>query len=67
MIGTVRHFNSTRGFGYISPDCGGEDIFVHVSALECAGLSGIARGERFSYEVAVDRGGRAAAKNLRAA
>ncbi len=53
--GTVKWFNSTKGFGFIQTDDGGPDVFVHVSAVERAGLSGLAEGQKISYELVRDR------------
>ena len=64
--GTVKWFNATKGFGFIQPDDGGQDVFVHISAVERAGLSGLAEGQTVSYEVQVDRKrGKSSAENLR--
>ena len=64
--GVVKWFNSTKGFGFIQPDDGGQDVFVHISAVERAGLSGLAEGQKISYEVQVDRKrGKSSAENLR--
>ena len=52
--GTVKWFNGQKGFGFIAPDDGGSDVFVHISAVERAGLSGLAEGQKISYEVKVD-------------
>ena len=49
-IGTVKWFNTTKGFGFIQPDNGGADVFVHVSAVERAGLRGLVEGQKISYE-----------------
>ena len=66
--GTVKWFNATKGFGFIQPDDGGQDVFVHISAVERAGLRGLAEGQKVSYEVVRDaRSGKNAADNLRAA
>lgn len=66
--GTVKFFNSTRGFGFIQPDNGGADVFVHVSAVERAGLGAIVEGQKLSFDVVKDaRNGKMAAENLRAA
>jgi CspA family cold shock protein len=62
--GTVKWFNATKGFGFIQPDNGGKDVFVHISAVEKAGFSGLAEGAKVSYEVVNERGKEAAA-NLR--
>jgi cold shock protein len=53
--GTVKWFNAQKGFGFIQPDSGGKDVFVHVSAVERAGLRGLAEGQKISYEVEADR------------
>lgn len=62
--GTVKWFNSTKGFGFIQPDAGGKDVFVHISAVEKAGLSGLNEGAKVSYEIVQDRG-KESAGNLR--
>lgn len=62
--GTVKFYNSTKGFGFITPDTGGKDAFVHVSALERAGL---ADGQKVSYDLEQSRDGRESAVNLQAA
>ena len=59
--GTVKFFNATKGFGFIQPDTGGEDTFVHISAVERAGLSGLNEGQKVSFEVEKGRDGRASA------
>ena len=64
--GTVKWFNGQKGFGFIAPDDGGNDIFVHISAVERAGLSGLAEGQKISFEVKVDlKRGKSSAENLR--
>ena len=63
--GTVKWFNSTKGFGFIQPQEGGKDVFVHISAVERAGLSGLNEGQKVTYEIATERG-RSAAVNLKA-
>ncbi|MDB5505885.1 MAG: cold shock-like protein 7 [Devosia sp.] len=62
--GTVKFFNSTKGFGFIQPDNGGKDAFVHVTALERAGISGLAEGQKVSYELETGRDGKQSATNL---
>jgi len=62
--GTVKWFNSTKGFGFIQPEDGGADVFVHVSAVERAGLAGLNEGQRVSYELQKERG-KTAAVNLK--
>ena len=65
--GTVKWFNSAKGFGFIQPDDGGNDVFVHISAVERAGFSNLAEGPKVSYEVKMDpKKGKASAENLRA-
>ena len=54
--GTVKWFNTTKGYGFIQPDAGGKDVFVHISAVEKAGFTGLAEGAKISYEVVSDRG-----------
>ena len=54
--GTVKWFNGQKGFGFIQPDGGGKDVFVHISAVEKAGLSGLNEGAKVSYEIISDRG-----------
>lgn len=63
--GTVKWFNATKGFGFIQPDTGGKDVFVHISAVERAGLNGLNEGQKISYDVANERG-KEAAVNLKA-
>ena len=65
-IGTVKFFNPTKGFGFIAPEDGANDVFVHVSALERAGMSTLSEGQRVSYEVVTERG-KLAADNISAA
>ena len=64
-IGTVKWFNTTKGFGFIMPQDGGKDVFVHITAVQAAGLRGLNEGQKVSYEVAMERG-KAAATNLQA-
>jgi CspA family cold shock protein len=66
--GTVKFYNSQKGFGFIQPENGGKDVFVHISAVERAGLSGLNEGQKVSYEVVADRKtGKSSAENLRTA
>ena len=62
--GTVKFYNSTKGFGFITPDEGGKDAFVHVSAVERAGMSSLNDGQKLSYDVESWRDGRESAVNL---
>ncbi|UZF90631.1 cold-shock protein [Bosea sp. NBC_00550] len=65
--GTVKWFNSTKGFGFIQPDDGGQDVFVHISAVERAGLRELREGQKISYEIVADkRSGKSSAENLKA-
>lgn len=65
--GTVKWFNSTKGFGFIQPDEGGADVFVHISAVERSGMNGLNEGQKVSYEIVQDRrSGKSAADNLAA-
>ena len=66
--GTVKWFNETKGYGFIQPDNGGKDVFVHISAVESAGLIGLNEGQKVSYEVQADRRtGKESAVNLKTA
>lgn len=65
--GTVKFFNSTKGFGFITPDSGGKDAFVHISALERAGLSGLGDGQKVTYDLERGRDGRESAINVQLA
>ena len=62
--GTVKFFNPTRGFGFISPEDGSKDAFVHISAVEKAGLSMLSEGQKVSYELQTGQNGKASAENL---
>ncbi len=62
--GTVKWFNATKGFGFIQPDNGGKDVFLHISALERAGLREIADGAKVSFDLESGRDGRTSAGNL---
>ena len=64
-VGTVKFFNTQKGFGFIAPEQGGKDVFVHISAVERAGLRGLADGQRVSFEMERDRQGRESATNLK--
>ena len=64
--GTVKWFNTTKGFGFIAPDDGGKDVFVHISAVERSGLSGLSDGQKVSFDLEKDRQGRDSASNLKA-
>jgi cold shock protein len=65
-VGTVKWFNATKGFGFIVPQDGGKDVFVHITAVQKAGMTGLNEGQKLSFEVAMERG-KAAAINLREA
>ena len=65
--GTVKWYNTTKGFGFIAPDNGGKDVFVHASALERAGLSGLQDNQKVSFDVEAGRDGRESAANLKLA
>ena len=65
--GTVKWFNADKGFGFISPDSGGKDAFVHATALERSGISGLADGQKVTYELERGRDGRESAINLKLA
>jgi len=65
-IGTVKWFNPAKGFGFIQPESGDQDVFVHISAVERAGMGTLAEGQRVSYDVVTERG-KQAADNLKAA
>ena len=62
--GTVKWFNPTKGFGFITPDEGGSDAFVHISAVERAGLSSLQEGQRLNYELQSGQNGKKSAENL---
>ena len=64
ITGTVKFFNSTKGFGFIQPDQGGKDAFVHVTALERAGIPGLAEGQKVSYDLERGRDGKESATNV---
>lgn len=62
--GTVKWFNATKGYGFIMPQDGGKDVFVHITAVQAAGLTGLDDGQAVSFDVSIERG-KAAATNLR--
>jgi CspA family cold shock protein len=66
-IGTVKFFNDTKGYGFIQPDGGGTDAFVHMTAVEQAGMRTLREGQRLSYELEQDRRGKMAAGHLKSA
>jgi CspA family cold shock protein len=63
-IGTVKWFNTTKGFGFIMPQDGGKDVFVHITAVQAAGLRGLDENQKVSYDIVQERG-KAAASNLK--
>jgi CspA family cold shock protein len=65
-IGTVKWFNTTKGYGFIMPQDGGKDVFVHITAVQAAGLRGLNDGQKVSYDVTMERG-KASAANLKLA
>ncbi len=65
-IGSVKWFNAQKGFGFIQPDDGSRDVFVHISAVEQAGMSNLVEGQKLSFELVTERG-KTAAANLRSA
>ncbi len=66
-IGTVKFFNADKGYGFIAPEGGGNDAFVHISAVERAGMATLDRDQRVSYELEQDRRGKTSAVNLQSA
>jgi len=63
--GVVKWFNATKGFGFITPDDGGQDAFVHISAVERSGMSGLAEGQKVSFDLQKGRTGKTEATNLK--
>lgn len=66
-VGTVKWFNPTKGYGFIQPEAGGKDVFVHISAVERAGLETLQEGQRLEYQVVPGRDGRTSADQLKSA
>lgn len=66
-VGTVKFFNSDKGYGFIQPDGGGGDIFVHISAVQAAGMTTLDIDQRLSYDVETDKRGKTSAVNLQSA
>ena len=64
--GTVKFFNSQKGFGFIQPEDGSKDVFVHISAVQAAGMDGLNEGQKISYDIVTERG-KSAAANLKEA
>jgi CspA family cold shock protein len=64
--GTVKWFNTTKGYGFIEPEEGGKDVFVHISAVEQSGMTGLADNQKVSFDLAEGRDGRQMASNLKA-
>ena len=64
-LGTVKWLNATKGYGFIKPDSGGQDVFVHISAVEKAGYSALMEGAKISYELVTGRGGKVSAEKRR--
>jgi len=67
ITGTVKFFNADKGYGFIAPETGGEDAFVHISAVERAGMRTLDKDQRVSYELETDRRGKTSAINLQSA
>jgi CspA family cold shock protein len=67
ITGTVKFFNSDKGYGFIQPEDGGDDAFVHISAVQAAGMHTLDRDQRVSYELETDRRGKTSAVNLQSA
>jgi len=66
-IGTVKWFNAQKGYGFITPDAGGKDVFVHISAVQRAGLGTLTEGQRISYDIQTGQQGKSSAVNLKLA
>ena len=64
--GTVKFFNTTKGFGFIAPDGGGKDVFAHISAVERSGMGSLNEGQKVTFDLEKDRQGRDSASNLKA-
>ena len=64
--GTVKFFNQSKGYGFIQPDAGGKDVFVHISAVQRAGLAGLSENQKVSYELRQGRDGKTSADDLKA-
>jgi cold shock protein len=62
--GTVKWFNPTKGYGFIAPDSGGKDVFVHISAVQKAGMRTLSEGQKLGFDIEVQQNGRSAAVNL---
>ena len=62
--GTVKWFNTTKGYGFIAPDEGGKDVFVHISAVERSGMTGLADGAKVTFDIEAGRDGRESASNI---
>ena len=67
IVGTVKFFNADKGYGFIAPDGGGQDAFVHITALEAAGLNTLNQNDRVTYDLENDRRGKQAAVNVKMA
>ena len=67
ITGTVKFFNADKGYGFIQPETGGDDAFVHISAVEAAGMRTLDKDQRVSYELETDRRGKTSAVNLQSA
>ncbi len=65
--GVVKWFNPTKGYGFVAPDTGGKDVFIHISAVQKAGMRTLNEGQKLSFEIEAQQNGRAAAVNLAAA